>query len=91
MNCLVLEDQRILLDLLCSMVENSSEVTHIFKTSSINAGTKIANEHEINVAILDLQLQDGHSVDFANYLTTKNPEIKINVESFNPTRFIWYS
>ena len=88
MNCLVLEDQRILLDLLCSMVENFSEVTHIFKTSSINAGTKIANEHKINVAILDLQLQDGHSVDLANYLTIKNPEIKIIILSGLAQEFI---
>ena len=71
MNCLVLEDQRILLDLLCSMVENFSEVTNIFKTSSIQDGSKIANEHEINVAIIDLYLLDGYSEGLANYLTLK--------------------
>ena len=88
MNCLVLEDQRILLDLLCSMVENFSEVDHIFKTSSISAGSKIANEHKIDVAILDLFLEDGYSVDLAIYLTTKNPDIKIIILSGLAQEFI---
>ena len=88
MNCLVLEDQRILLDLLCSMVENFSEVTNIFKASSIRTGSKIAKENELNVAILDLYLQDGYSVDLANYLTIKNPDIKIIILSGSAQEFI---
>lgn len=88
MNCLVLEDQQILLDLLCSMVENFSEVTNVFKTSSILDGSKIANEHEINIAIIDLYLQDGYSVDLANYLTIKNPYIKIIILSGSAKEFI---
>lgn len=88
MNCLILEDQRILLDLLCSMVENFSEVTNIFKTSSINAASAIADEHEINVAILDLHLQDGYSLDLANYLVTKNPDINIVILSGLAQEFI---
>ena len=88
MNCLVLEDQRILLDLLCSMVENFPEVTNIFKASSIRAGSKIANEHEINVAILDLYLQDGYAEEFANYITEKNSDIKIIILSGFAKEFI---
>jgi hypothetical protein len=43
MNCLVLEDQQIFLDLLGSMVESFTEISAVFKAGTIEAASKIAN------------------------------------------------
>ena len=81
MNCLVLEDQQIFLDLLGSMVESFNEISNVFKAASIEAANNISHHHKIDLAILDIYLPDGHCNDLAQHLVSQNPDIKIIILS----------
>ena len=88
MNCLVLEDQQIFLDLLGSMVGSFIEITAIFKANSIEAAREISKQHKIDIAILDLYLPDGHGNDLARHLLSQNPYIKFIILSGSAQEFI---
>ena len=88
MNCLVLEDQQIFLDLLASMVESFSEISTVFKADSIKAASQISHEQTIDLAILDIYLPDGHCNDLAQHLVFQNPDIKIIILSGAAQEFI---
>ena len=88
MNCLVLEDQQIFLDLLGSMVESFTEISDVFKANSIEAGSNISHHHKIDLAILDIYLPDGHCNDLAQHLVSHNPDIKIIILSGAAQEFI---
>ena len=81
MNCLVLEDQQIFLDLLGSMVESFTEISTVFKADSIKAARQISHKKAIDLAILDIYLPDGHCSDLAQDLVYQNPDIKIIILS----------
>ena len=86
MNCLVLEDQQIFLDLLGSMVESFNEISDVFKADSIEAASNISHHHKIDLAILDVYLPDGHCNDLAQHLTSQNPEHQNNHLIWSSTR-----
>ena len=88
MNCLVLEDQQIFLDLLGSMVESFTEISDVFKAESIKAASNISHHHKIDLAILDIYLPDGHCNDLAQHLVSQNPDIKIIILSGAAQEFI---
>ena len=88
MNCLVLEDQQIFLDLLGSMVESFTEISDVFKADSIKAASNISHHHKIDLAILDIYLPDGHCNDLAQNLVSHNPDIKIIILSGAAQEFI---
>ena len=88
MNCLVLEDQQILLDLLGSMVESFTEISDVFKADSIEAASNISHHHKIDLAILNIYLPDGHCNDLAQHLVSQNPDIKIIILSGAAQEFI---
>ena len=88
MNCLVLEDQQIFLDLLGSMVESFTEISAVFKAGTIEAASKIANQQTIDLAILDIYLPDGHCNDLAQHLFFQNPDIKIIILSGAAQEFV---
>ena len=88
MNCLVLEDQQIFLDLLASMVESFSEISTVFKADSIKAASQISHEQTIDLAILDIYLPDGHCNDLAQHLVFQNPDIKIIILSGAAQEFV---
>ena len=77
MNCLILEDQQILLDLLGAMVDCFSEIRTVFKAINIKHGKEIIIQHKIDIAILDLYLPDGNGLDVAMELKSTNPNIKL--------------
>ena len=56
MNCLVLEDQQIFLDLLGSMVESFNEISDVFKAESIEAASNISHHHKIDLAMSICQM-----------------------------------
>jgi DNA-binding NarL/FixJ family response regulator len=88
MNCLVLEDQQIFLDLLASMVESFNEISNVFKAESIEAASNISHHHKIDLAILDVYLPDGHCNDLAHHLTFQNPDTKIIILSGAAQEFV---
>ena len=88
MNCLVLEDQQIFLDLLGSMVESFAEISAVFKANSIEAARNISNQQTIDLAILDIYLPDGHCIDLAQQLVLNNSDIKIIILSGAAQEFI---
>ena len=88
MNCLVLEDQQIFLDLLGSMVESFTEIADVFKADSIEAASNISHQHKIDLAILDIYLPDGHCNDLAQHLVSQNPDMKIIILSGAAQEFI---
>ena len=82
MHCLLVEDQRILLDLLGTMVKSFSEINILSKAESINSAKKKLEEpNMVDIAILDLYLPDGFCLDFAYKLVNKNPNIKLIILS----------
>jgi DNA-binding NarL/FixJ family response regulator len=89
MHCLVVEDQRILLDLLGTMVKSYSEINILSKAESIDSAKKKLEEFNmIDIAILDLYLPDGFSLDFAYKLVNKNPNVKLIILSGSAQEFI---
>lgn len=88
MNCLIVEDQRILLDLLGSMVTSFSEINTISKADSLNSAKEYSKSNKIDIAILDLYLADGFSLDFACELVNKNPNISLVILSGSAQEFI---
>ena len=89
MHCLLVEDQRILLDLLGTMVKSFSEINILSKAESINSAKKKLEEpNMVDIAILDLYLPDGFSLDFAYKLVNKNPNIQLIILSGSAQEFI---
>ncbi len=88
MNCLVLEDQQIFLDLLGSMVESFTEISAVFKAGCIESAYNISKQQTIDLAILDIYLPDGHCNDLAQDLVVQNPEIKIIILSGAAQEFV---
>ena len=89
MHCLVVEDQRILLDLLGTMVKSYSEINILSKAESIDSAKKKLEEFNIiDIAILDLYLPDGFSLDFAYKLVNKNTNVKLIILSGSAQEFI---
>ena len=76
MNCLVLEDQQILLDLLGSILASFNEISVVFKADSIEAANNISDDHKLDLAILDIYLPDGHCLDLAQQLVSQHQNIK---------------
>jgi two-component system, NarL family, response regulator DesR len=88
MHCLIVEDQRILLDLLGSMINSFSEINIISKADSLNSAKQFSKSNEIDIAILDLYLSDGFALDFAYELVNKNPNINLIILSGSAQDFI---
>ena len=88
MHCLIVEDQRILLDLLGSMVTSFSEINTIYKADSLNSAKEYSKSNKTDIAILDLYLPDGFSLDFACELVNKNPNINLVILSGSAQEFI---
>ncbi|EAQ68191.1 MULTISPECIES: response regulator [unclassified Synechococcus] len=81
MHCLVVEDERILLDLLGSVVESFSEISTVFKAQTIAAAEMISHGHGLDLALLDLQLPDGQGGDLARHLVERHTGIQLIVLS----------
>ena len=88
MNCLVLEDQQIFLDLLGSMIESFNEISAVFKAENIEAASNISRHHKIDLAILDIYLPDGESYSLAQYLLSQNANTKLVILSGAAQEFI---
>lgn len=88
MNYLVLEDQKIFLDLLGSMVESFNEISAVFKAENIETGSNISCHHKIDLAILDIYLPDGEYYSLAQYLLSQNANTKLDILSGAAQEFI---
>ena len=88
MNCLVLEDQQILLDLLGSILASFNEISAVFKADSIEAANNICDDHKLDLAILDIYLPDGHCLDLAQHLVSQHQNIKIIILSGAAQEFV---
>ena len=88
MNCLVLEDQQIFLDLLGSIVESFTEITTVFKADSLKVAKNISRQQRIDLAILDIYLPDGHCNELAQHLVLNNQDVKIIILSGAAQEFI---
>jgi len=75
------EDERILLDLLGSVVESFSEINTLFKAQTIAAAETISHDHDLDLALLDLQLPDGKGGDLARHLVERHAGIQLIVLS----------
>jgi len=81
LHCLVVEDERILLDLLASAIESFSEITTVSKAQTAKAAEEISSLSSIDLAVLDLKLPDGHGCDLAKSLLKRYADIQLIVLS----------
>lgn len=88
LHCLVVEDERILLDLLGSVVESFNEINTVFKAQTVAAAEAISREHQLDLALLDLQLPDGEGSALGRDLVVRHAGIQLIVLSGAAEQFI---
>ncbi len=88
MQCLVVDDQRIFLDLLASLVESFPEVTAVAKADTVNSARAVSTQQKLDIAIIDLKLPDGNGGELAKFLIEQHPNIKLIILSGAAQEFI---
>ena len=89
MQCLVVDDQRIFLDLLASLVESFPEVIAVAKADSVKSARAISTQQELDIAIIDLKLPDGNGAELATFLVEQHPDIKLIILSGAAQEYIY--
>ena len=88
MNCLVIDDQTIFLDLLASLVESFPEIAKVSKADGVQAALAVAGQQKLDLAIVDLVLPDGDGVALATNLVQQHPQIQLIILSGCAQEFI---
>ena len=88
MNCLVIDDQRIFLDLLASLVESFPEIENVAKAYCVQTAKEISERQNVDIAIIDLSLPDGDGTDLATTLVNNHPDIQLIILSGSAQEFI---
>jgi DNA-binding NarL/FixJ family response regulator len=81
MDCLILEDQVILADLLAKHISSYPGVRVFAIAHSVEEGKAICHNHYPDLLIVDLLLPDGNGIDVAEELFQRKPSAKIIVLS----------
>jgi len=81
MNCLILEDQVILADLLAKNLSSYPDVRVVAIAHSLEEGKSLCHHHDPDLLIVDLLLPDGNGIDAAEELLKRKPDAKIIVLS----------
>jgi len=88
MNCLVIDDQTIFLDLLASLVEGFPEIETVIKADRMQAALAMSQQQTLDLAIVDLILPDGDGVELASQLVEQHPNIQLVILSGCAQEFI---
>ena len=88
MNCLVIEDQTILLDLLGSLLKSFPEIESVAKADCVKSAEAFSEQQAFDIAIIDLILPDGDGCDLATTLVQHHPKIQLIVLSGSAQEFI---
>ena len=88
MNCIVIDDQTIFLDLLASLVESFPEIESVAKADCVKAAETISARQKLDIAIVDLLLPDGKGRDLALTLVSQHPNIRLIILSASAQEFI---
>jgi len=88
LNCLVVEDQTILLDLLASVVGSFAEILNVYKADCIRQALEHSKSQALDIAILDLALPDGEGSALGEHLLQHHPAIKLIILSGSAQQFI---
>ena len=88
MNCLVIDDQTIFLDLLASLVESFSEITSVFKADCVKTAEEVSASQNLDIAIVDLILPDGEGKELAKTIVNIHPKIRLIILSASAQEFI---
>jgi DNA-binding NarL/FixJ family response regulator len=81
MNCLILEDQVILADLLAKHISSCPGVRVIAIAHSLEEGKVLCLQHYPDLLIVDLLLPDGNGIDVAEEFLERKPDTKIIILS----------
>ncbi|WP_186491925.1 response regulator transcription factor [Synechococcus sp. BIOS-U3-1] len=88
MNCLVIDDQTIFLDLLASLLKSFPEIESVAKADCIKSAEALSERETFDIAIIDLILPDGDGCDLATTLMQKHPNIQLIILSGSAQEFI---
>ena len=88
MNCLVVEDQTILLDLLASIVSSFAEISNVAKADCVLQALEHSQRLSLDLAILDLALPDGEGSTLGEQLLEQHPAIKLIILSGSAQEFL---
>lgn len=88
MNCLVIDDQTIFLDLLASLLKSFPEIERVAKADCIKSAEALSERETFDIAIIDLILPDGDGCDLATTLMQKHPNIQLIILSGSAQEFI---
>tara|TARA_B100000925_G_C21858189_1_gene408788 strand:+ start:173 stop:754 length:582 start_codon:yes stop_codon:yes gene_type:complete len=88
MNCLLIEDQTIFLDLLASLLKSFPEIESVAKADCVKTAEAISERQAFDLAIVDLILPDGDGCNLATTLVQRHPQIQLIVLSGSAQEFI---
>jgi len=88
MNCLIIEDQTIFLDLLASLLKSFPEIEQVAKADCVKSAEELSERQSFDIAIIDLILPDGDGCGLATTLIEQHPNIQLIVLSGSAQEFI---
>ena len=77
MKLLVAEDQSMLRDALCQLLELQSDVETVHQASNGQEAMTLLQSHKIDVAILDVQMPNQTGLDVLEWVKEKQPTVKV--------------
>ncbi len=80
-NCLILEDQVLLADLLARNLAAYPGLSVVGVAGSVAEGRRLCREHHPDLLLVDLMLPDGLGVEVAEDLLAERPEVRVIVLS----------
>lgn len=81
MDCLILEDQGVLADLLKQDLERIPALSVVGVARTVEQGRQLCRRHRPDLLLMDLLLPDGQGVEVAEQLVLENPAARVVVLS----------
>lgn len=88
LRCLVVDDQRLLLDLLCTMLSAMPGLSVSGTATSCAEALELVTEDPPDLLLLDLAMGDGSGLEVATALAERHPEARVVVLSGQAAGFI---
>jgi DNA-binding NarL/FixJ family response regulator len=88
LRCLIVEDQVMFLQLLCTMLQGLRGLEVVATATSCHDGLLACRHHRPDILILDLALPDGDGLEVARFLGMQQPQARTLVLSAQAASFV---
>ncbi|MCH9713445.1 MAG: response regulator transcription factor [Cyanobacteria bacterium] len=88
LRCLIVEDQVMFLQLLCTMLQGLRGLEVVATATSCHDGLLACRHHRPDILILDLALPDGDGLEVARFLRMQQPQARTLVLSAQAASFV---